>query len=77
MKNSITTLVLFIGAVLAMAQLHFDYVERTYVRQIASNEIVIINAVNQNLVATKDLISFNTTEFPSQVKDYLSKINAK
>lgn len=68
------------------AQLRFDLAERAYVRQIANTELKLLNTVcvqdteKKIVCATPgdiaNIASLISTEFPSQVTDYLAKVNA-
>lgn len=49
--------------------------ERTYVRQLAANQLVTVTAINGMYTEMQDLINFDEKELPSQVQDYASKTN--
>lgn len=77
-KSVIITFVFLSVLVSAIiAQVDFDFAERAYVRQIAKNQIVMINAINLEDLRLKEIASFMQTEMPSQVNDYLSKVPKK
>lgn len=65
--------ILILVSIVIVCQIHFDFAERAYVREIAADQISTYNAVNGLYSSAKDLISFDKTELPAQVQDYVSK----
>lgn len=52
--------------------IHFALAERSYARQIATNQAVVVQALNEDHSTVSQLLSFSVDEFPNQVSDYVS-----
>lgn len=75
-KSTAASIIVLLAIASISIQLNFDHAEQTYVRQIAKNQQVIVDAVNAKL-DNKLFESFVVAEFPSQTRDYIGKYPAK
>lgn len=77
MKNTLTIPFVLILILLIGVQIHFDLAERAYVRVIAQNELTLVTASKSLYSNMQELSSFDQTEMPKQVQDYMSKLPQK
>lgn len=74
--NTFKAIIILALLVLVGVQVHFDLAERAYVRQIAANQKVVVEALNITVARMNVHESFLLSEFPDQVKNYQSKAGA-